>query len=53
MKEDCRDARATRWAHDLVQDVRFAARLLTKDRGSPASPSWRSAPGLVGNTRSG
>ena len=33
MKEECRDARATRWAHDLVQDVRFAARLLTKDRG--------------------
>ncbi len=32
VKEDCRDARATRWAHDLGQDLRFAARLLAKDR---------------------
>jgi putative ABC transport system permease protein len=36
MKEECRDARATRWAHDLVQDVRFASRLLAKDRGFTA-----------------
>ena len=36
MKEDCRDARATRWAHDLVHDVRFAARLLIKDRAFTA-----------------
>ena len=32
IKDDCRDARGTRWAHDLAQDVRFAARLLLKDR---------------------
>jgi putative ABC transport system permease protein len=32
LKESCRDARGTRWAHDLSQDLRFAARLLVKDR---------------------
>ncbi|HEX5474989.1 MAG TPA: ABC transporter permease [Vicinamibacterales bacterium] len=32
IKERCRDARGTRWAHDLAQDLRYALRLLTKDR---------------------
>ena len=32
IKDHCRDARGTRWAHDLAQDVRFSARLLLKDR---------------------
>jgi len=32
VKEDCRDARGTRWASGIGQDVRFAARLLLKDR---------------------
>jgi predicted permease len=32
VKEVCRDARGTRWAIDIAQDVRFAARLLMKDR---------------------
>jgi len=31
LKEDCRDARATRWAHDVAQDLRFALRVLRKD----------------------
>ena len=30
MKEDCRDARGTRWAHDLVQDARYGARVLAQ-----------------------
>jgi putative ABC transport system permease protein len=32
IKERCRDARGTRWLHDLLSDARYAARLLRKDR---------------------
>jgi hypothetical protein len=32
IKEACRDARGTRWAHDLAQDLRFSARRLVKER---------------------
>jgi predicted permease len=32
MKEHCRDARGVRWVEDTIQDLRFAARLLAKDR---------------------
>jgi len=32
IKEICRDARGTRWIHDMGQDLRFAVRLLTKER---------------------
>lgn len=32
LKESCRDARRTRWVHDIGQDLRFATRLLLKDR---------------------
>lgn len=32
VKEDCRDARGTRWVEDIAQDVRFAVRLLAKER---------------------
>jgi putative ABC transport system permease protein len=32
LKESCRDARGTRWAGDITQDLRFAARLLLRDR---------------------
>jgi putative ABC transport system permease protein len=32
VKELCRDARGMRWASDIGQDLRFAARLLWKDR---------------------
>jgi len=31
LKEGCRDVRGTRWLHDAVLDVRFAARLLVKE----------------------
>jgi predicted permease len=32
LKESCRDARGTRWVDDTGQDLRFAGRLLLKDR---------------------
>jgi predicted permease len=32
VKEECRDGRGTRWFEETIQDLRFAARLLTKDR---------------------
>jgi hypothetical protein len=32
LKESCRDARGTWWVGDIGQDLRFAARLLLKDR---------------------
>jgi putative ABC transport system permease protein len=32
VKEDCRDARGTRWLDEMSHDVRFAVRLLAKDR---------------------
>lgn len=32
VKEDCRDVRGTRWVDDIAQDLRFAARMLAKDR---------------------
>ena len=35
-KEACRDARGTRWLLDLVSDLRFAGRLLSKERGLTA-----------------
>jgi putative ABC transport system permease protein len=31
VKEQCRDARGTRWVHDLAADLRFAVRLLAKE----------------------
>jgi putative ABC transport system permease protein len=33
LRDACRDARGTRWVHDVGQDVRFSARLLSKERG--------------------
>ena len=32
IKDDCREARGTRWAHDLTQAVRYSARRLVKER---------------------
>jgi putative ABC transport system permease protein len=32
VKEDCRDARGTRWAEELVRDLRHAARVLGRSR---------------------
>lgn len=32
LKEDCRDARATRWVHDMARDLRVAVRVLRHER---------------------
>ena len=31
IKEECRDARGTRWVHDCAQDLRYAMRALARD----------------------
>ena len=31
VKENCRDARGTRWLEDVIQDIRFALRMLRKN----------------------
>lgn len=36
IKEQCRDARGTRWIEDLLADTRYALRLLRKDRAFAA-----------------
>jgi putative ABC transport system permease protein len=33
MKEQCRDARGTRWLEELLQDLRYSARILLKQPG--------------------
>ena len=42
VKDACREARGTRWAHDLAQDVRFSVRLLAQ--GAARRRSWRWSP---------
>jgi hypothetical protein len=39
VKEECRDARGTRWAEDFIQDVRYALRTLRQSPDSRPSPS--------------
>ncbi len=36
IKEECRDMRRMNYAHDLVQDLRYAARTFVKERGFAA-----------------
>jgi putative ABC transport system permease protein len=51
VQEACRDARRTRWAHDFGYDLRFAARLLLKERALTATAVLALALGVgVNNT---
>ena len=36
IQEECRDMRRMNYAHDLVQDLRYAARTFVKERGFAA-----------------
>jgi putative ABC transport system permease protein len=50
LKEDCRDARGTRWVDEVVQDLRFGARLLVKERGVTAIAVIALALAIAANT---
>src|SRR5258708_38247297 len=39
VKEECRDARGTRWLEDLWQDLRYAVRTLCQEAGC-AAVAW-------------
>src|SRR5262245_64600473 len=41
VKEQCRDARGTRWLEDLLQDLRYGLRMLMKKRGFADRKSTR------------
>ncbi len=50
IKERCRDARGTRWVEDTGHDIRFALRLLTKERWFTVSAVGALALGIAGVT---
>jgi putative ABC transport system permease protein len=50
VKESCRDTRETRWLEDLLQDLRYGARMLMKNPGFALVGVITLAAGIAANT---